>query len=80
MLFGGVAERDLLAQDRLATARHPDDQVDRVFEQAAVQDVVEALATARESFVHSSPTQLSFRAPRHFAVYKAWEGQLVALR
>ena len=44
-----VVERELLAEDRLAAAGHPDDQVDRVLEQAAVQDLVESWVAARES-------------------------------
>ena len=38
----------LLAQDRLAAAGDADDEIDRVLEQAAVQDRVEILVPARQ--------------------------------
>src|ERR1700687_5607673 len=48
MLRRRVVEGELLAEDRLATARHADDQVDRVLENPAVQDLVESVVAARQ--------------------------------
>src|ERR1700716_497902 len=48
MLGGCVVERELLAEDRLAAASDADDEVDRVLEQAAVQDLIESRIAARK--------------------------------
>src|SRR5439155_1144610 len=48
--FGGrVVERELLAEDRLAAPGHPHDEVDRVLEEAALQDLVESRVAAWEA-------------------------------
>src|SRR5712692_8640360 len=49
LLRSCVVEGELLAEDRLAAPRHPHDQVDRVLEKSAAQDLIEALVSAWES-------------------------------
>src|SRR5438034_6565390 len=51
-LNGGVVERDLLTQDRLAAAGNADDQVDGVLQQTAVQYLVESLVPGRQPLGH----------------------------
>src|ERR1700687_3575844 len=48
MLRSGVVEGYLRAEDRLAAPGNTNDQVDRVLEQAAVQDLVEPVVAAWE--------------------------------
>src|SRR6267378_1403988 len=43
-----ILESELLAEDRLAASRDADDQVDRILEQAAVEDLVKARIAARQ--------------------------------
>src|ERR1700682_685112 len=49
MLRARVVECELLAEDRLTAAGNAKDQVDRVLEQAAVQDLVEPVVAAWET-------------------------------
>ena len=43
-----ILKSHLLAQDGLAASRDPDDEIDGVLEQAAVQDRVELLVSGRQ--------------------------------
>ena len=51
-LLGRAGEHELLAEDRLARARSPHDQVDAAQRQTAAEDPVKAFVAARAALVH----------------------------
>jgi hypothetical protein len=55
---GGVPECKLLTQDGLAAARHSDDQIDRVFEQATVEDFIQSRVATWKALVHRSESRV----------------------
>src|SRR6202171_6332829 len=58
MLRARVVECELLAEDRLTAAGNANDQVDRVLEQAAVQDLVEPVVAAWETLYQRRTSDL----------------------
>src|SRR5581483_9310626 len=74
---GGVVERVMLGEDRLAGARQPHDHRDAVVRQAAAEDLVQGpVAAAEPAVVHqrSCPASMALDRSRSRTVDTSWSG------